>query len=351
MSLMFDTIEKVDNIKINFIIGRGRSGTTLLSSILNKYDQVLATHENQFMLVFYKKFSKKKEWRKADIDFILDNLWIKQNMMSLLWKIDMGKLKKTLYHFLPELNFSRMCKIIYCSHINFLPTNTIIIDKNPIYSFHVKKWKSLFPNAKFIILIRDYRAQYLSMNNNKMKPFLKNRFQSYWNYTYDSILNNTSLTNENSIIVKYEDLILNTENKTSALLSFLNIDPNKIKSKNSKYITINQTDSIIEKVFLERHQNVNKPISPSNINKWQKELTVDTIKNLETNNGYIGSQFDYSLTQIKESKPSSIPFYKKQFILLFTKYIFMIPISIQRFAYSLVRKKINKQIQKSSNNL
>lgn len=347
MDLLFENINQVDDLQIHFIIGRGRSGTTLLSSILNKYEEVLATHENQFMLVFHKKFSKKKKWHKTDIDYILNNLWIKQNMMSLLWKIDMEKLKKTLYHFLPLMNYNRLCKIIYCAHNNFSQTNTIIIDKNPIYSFHVKKWKALFPDAKFIILIRDYRAQYLSMSNNKMKPFLKNRFQSFWNYTYGFLLNETSLTKENSIIIKYENLILNTQNTTTTILSFLKINPHKVKSNSLTYISLNPTDSIIEKGFLERHQNVNKPINPSSISKWKQQLSTSTIKKLETYNGYLGLKFAYPLTQIKEPKPSNVPFYKKLFILCFTKYIFLTPISIQRFLYNLVRKKINKQITKN----
>jgi len=346
LDLIFENIEEVDGLQMHFIISRGRSGTTLLSSMLNQYDEVLATHENQFMLVFYYKFHKKKKWQKADIDFILNNLWIKKKMMRLLWRIDMDKLRNTLYHFIQELNYGRLCKIIYCSHCNFSYSNNIIIDKNPVYSFHISKWKVLFPNAKFVILIRDYRAQYLSMNNSRLNPFLKNKLQFYWNYTYSLFINDESLTKHNCLFIKYENLVVHTQSTIDSILSFLNIDIQKISTKSSTYISIDQKDSIVENVFFESHQNVNKAIDPSKMNRWQKELPTSIIRNLETFNGYIGNKFGYPLTQIKNPKPFALPFRKKILILLVTKYIFLLPIIIQKLMYNLAREKVNSQIEK-----
>lgn len=50
------TLEEIDKIKINFIIGAGRSGTTLVTVILNQYNNCVASPEMHQFIYFYKKY-------------------------------------------------------------------------------------------------------------------------------------------------------------------------------------------------------------------------------------------------------------------------------------------------------
>ncbi len=49
-------LKKLDDIKINFIIGPGRSGTTLLSVMLNEYPNCISAPEIHHFVFFYKKY-------------------------------------------------------------------------------------------------------------------------------------------------------------------------------------------------------------------------------------------------------------------------------------------------------
>src|ERR1700758_5626824 len=53
---MVKTLDKPDNIKIHFIIGSGRSGTTLLFHILNNHKNCVSSPEFKHLLFFYEKY-------------------------------------------------------------------------------------------------------------------------------------------------------------------------------------------------------------------------------------------------------------------------------------------------------
>lgn len=54
------TPSQLQNTQLHFIIGPHRSGTTLLTSILNAHPQILSTPEFRFVLHFMNPYGKQK---------------------------------------------------------------------------------------------------------------------------------------------------------------------------------------------------------------------------------------------------------------------------------------------------
>ncbi len=331
----------IDDLNFYFIIGKGRSGTTLLSSLLAKNAQILATHESRFMLVFYKKFRYKKEWTKKDIRFILKNLWIRQKLMKEQWQIDMSFLESLLFHHIKDLNYQRFCKIIYTCHCHYSNQIDTIIDKNPLYSFHIDKWMDLFPQAKFIVMVRDYRDQYFSMIADKLKPMKTNGLTSLWAYLYQQLLMNPSLHNENTLYVKFEDLIENKDLVINNILTFLDVSSKE--SIEQEFISTNQTDSKINELFYRRHQNVNRKIDKNNKNKWMV-LPDKIILELEKYNAQTGKKFGYQSSLITDDEmQKSTSLRQKILIQLFSNYMYQMPIKAQKLLYDFGRFMVKQK--------
>lgn len=334
----------IDSLQFVFILGRGRSGTTLISASLSKYEDLLATHEAQFMLVFYQKFSKKKQFSISDIEFILKHLWIRQSLMQFQWQIDMDELKKILLYHLKNLTYQRLCKIIYTFHHSFRPKVKIIIDKNPVYSYHVDKWLHFFPNSKFIILVRDYRDQYLSMISNKLKPIKANGLTSIWAYAYNQLLSNPSLNDKNTLYVKFEDLIENKDLILNKIIGFLNIS-SKVSTEQD-FISSTQTNSKLNQIFYQRHKNVNKKIDKNNKGKWKK-LPHKTILELEKYNAQTGKLFGYQPSLLVEDNIQKNTSFRQQLLIsFFSNYMYKMPIKVQSLLYDFGRFIVKQKNRK-----
>jgi hypothetical protein len=65
----------------HYIIGIGRSGTTLLSKLLNQHKNCLVTLETDFVIFFYHSFKDKTIFSKNDFELIANyfNLFFKIN--------------------------------------------------------------------------------------------------------------------------------------------------------------------------------------------------------------------------------------------------------------------------------
>lgn len=50
-------IEQLDNTSVHFVIGAGRSGTTILTMILNAHPEVSCTPEVKQVMTFYKDYA------------------------------------------------------------------------------------------------------------------------------------------------------------------------------------------------------------------------------------------------------------------------------------------------------
>ena len=143
-----------------FIVSSGRSGTTLLSSILNTSNQVTILPESDFIARAFPFYGEKCSFTTDDY-FKLIKLFQKTSVMD-GWKLDQERLIETFNIQKPksfaEINLM-ICKA-YLKKIGEPESQWGIKMPNLIFSLH--RVFKIFTDAKILHLVRDRRYEILS---------------------------------------------------------------------------------------------------------------------------------------------------------------------------------------------
>lgn len=288
---------------LNFIIGAGRSGTTLLMNILNNHEDICAPPEHDFLLPFLFNFGNKNSLTDKDKSDMIDFLWIRKQESKQLWNIDMDSLKNELI----GNNKLNSFKDVYCTILKQYQNNTTancIIDKNPFYSNYIAKIDSQFQNAKFIAVIRDYRDRFTSIK--KIGSALKknNLIRSLTWVKYNNNIIRYEKEKSNQIhIVRYENLVKNPQEEIQKICTFLNLNfqENMLASQNN-IATVKQGE--YSNRINAMHADSRREIHQNKINIWKSELTKKEVEELTC---YCGKTANH----LKYADIPSISFWKK----------------------------------------
>ena len=116
-------------IPIAFIVGSPRSGTTLLSSLLNAHENIAEFYEPYYLWERYFDVSESDIWNPNNSNQDINEKIVNE------FKIFLKKSQKKL-----------------------------VLDKSPYNSFNIELINEIFPNAKWIHILRDGRDVTLSIN-------------------------------------------------------------------------------------------------------------------------------------------------------------------------------------------
>jgi hypothetical protein len=259
-----------------FIIGRPRTGTTLLRSLFDAHPNVQIPWECQFILNLYPKYGKLEHWNTETLEqFYADLL---QQWQFSAWNTDHEKLKSDILGCKGENTYTSVCQAVYLNHISFYPKDEIrlIGDKNHGYTIYTHRLKKLFPDAKFIYILRDYRDNFESVRNVDFEMPVVSLVVYKWKYFYRKALQAERQYPESFYFIRYEDLVTDPELHFNKLCEFLGIpfapevfDFYKMKDKaREKYPA-----DILEK----HHKSLFNPVNTSRIGRWQKSMTTRQI--------------------------------------------------------------------------
>lgn len=280
-------MQNLDNISINFILSTARTGSTLLSSMLNMHPKIISPVEEQFAYHLFEKYQHVKLWNEETINNYCNDFYLYNNGLLELQFGTRESLEASLIKNKSNLNVTNAIKLTY---LNFYPNKnksnvTTIVDKQLQFHYHITDLNTFYPNSKFIILTRDPRDNvYL-----KQKFFLKNNrkkdiyiLAKSWDFVFRLILKKTKNINKNRIlIVKYEDLVTNTEKELRNVCDFLSLkfDPSTLHyyetisaEFNTKINTLSQEK---RNFYNSSIRSLTEKINPNKINIWKKELTTD----------------------------------------------------------------------------
>lgn len=297
--------ETLKNIPVHFIVGLGRSGTTLVTSILNNHPQVLSAPESRFILYCLQPYKDKKSFTKTEADEFMDIIFsIKESRFVSLkfWFIDKEKLRKDIYSFLPDISFKELCKLVYLnSYLSQGKSGVkVIIDKNPPYTLHLEKFMKLFPGAKFIGLTRDYRDNALSRHQfhfDSIKSIIYHGI--IWNEYNRNLVRAGKKYPGRMLLLRYEDMVNNPEENITRIYNFLGIDPS-VRSKEDPAAYKGYFDKILselkpheQEIFMQMHGRVIQKVDASKVDKWKSQLPPYYIACLDYVCGKTGGSFGY----------------------------------------------------------
>lgn len=274
--------------QIAFIVGMGRSGTTLLTNMLNSNPEIIASPENEFVIHSYGTFHKKNfnDSKVVDSFFAMFN----QNFNS---AISIWKPGVELKHDIAELkdkNFGNVCKLAYLNYpLSQKDKKNVswVVDKNPSYSFHIDTLHAIFPNAKFIVIVRDYRDNVISRKKYSDENVPLHKLAAHWNYYYERIFKSLKKNNLSYHLIKYEDLASNPTDSLKSLCSYINV-PYSEQMLNFQNLSKELKKHALENVSKEKnakiqrmHSNLEKKVNTERVNAFVNELKSPQIAFLD----------------------------------------------------------------------
>jgi len=254
--------------KIIFVGGSPRSGTTLFQKILDLHTDIYAGPEFDHLPQLMHLYIKMKEGITTG----------RQQMYY-----DSKRLKESTIKFIKTLLVE---KFVNKGHL-------IISEKTPDNVLVFNELIELFPDAKFIIIVRDPRGVFNSFKRLKKKDLRANKKRriGFGDFFYEDLkkiyksiyLGNKFLEKHNSCchLVFYEHLVTSPKQEIKKVCNFLDISyqPQMLNTERRNDSTI-----LIEKMGKEKNPFVtplfDQKIQKSSLNSWKKELSnieINTI--------------------------------------------------------------------------
>ncbi len=274
---------------------------------MNAHPNVIGPPEYSFIVYLYSRYGNKKHWTKADIAEFIEALYFRP--LFSLWLINKDELTEKLNAIADKADYALICKIIFYQMSQGKENISLFCDKNPENSLFINTLLKVFPDAKFIHMVRDPRDNVNSQSRSFKKKniyLIARRWMGY----------NTAIENEKKKMparfhaLLYENLVTTTEASMKAVCEFLGItySPSMIEHQFNDRI-----ESLKENKFIERVKTIHKgllnPINTSNIGKWQKEMSPQSIAITESITGDLAkTKYGYKVKREKsKSRKKYLP--------------------------------------------
>lgn len=267
-----------------FIVGAQRSGTTLLRLMLNAHSQIAIPEEGTFWMPLLRRYKNNKFQKFNSIKRERYKKYLLSNCQFKLWGMDSAECV-SIFTDSEMINLPTLMESFYKLYAR-KQGKDIWGDKTPSFFRMTPVLAQLFPQAKFINVIRDGRDLFLSWK--KMNPAKSNIAVVAYEWRYKLLKSNEDLKRfvpGRFIEVKYEDLASCPEEELRKISQFL-----KIPFESGMLSYWKTSPQYIGKHHSEL---IFKPPSTKSINKWKNQLTSKEINIFEsiahdclTNYGY-----------------------------------------------------------------
>jgi len=285
-----------------FIIGNPRSGTSLFRLLLTSHTDIHIPPECGFMVWWLEKY-KNWSWAEGDLELFLDDLFSAKKIE--FWNLDRESLTADLWDVKPK-DYASLAQAIYLHHRNKSgKINAVLGDKNNFHLNHIFDLNQLFPDSKFVHIIRDGRdvaTSYVNMSKIQSQSDYRPRLPSSiekiakeWRKNIEEIHKGfAKLARESFLEIRYEDLVLETEKTLLKVCEFLgqNYQPTMLD-----FYLNNQENSLEPSEFMAWKSRTLNKIDPSAIGKW-KNLPQDDIERFENISGEVLSKYNYPVASI-----------------------------------------------------
>lgn len=292
----------IKNLQTHYIIGIGRSGTSLLMSLLGAHPSIHGTPENYFSVFFAKKFKNKTRFSAHDIRLIHRfNIAFNKLQPYVAFQYTLNEENDLLKNGFKG-NYNELCQQIYLSFEHATIKNTeakIIIDKNPSNTLFTNKILDFNPNSKFILVVRDYRANILSRKESIHLLSPNVAFNSIrWNYFTKKALQLKEKFPEKVLLIRYEDLVRATDETLNTIFVFLDVEcinSQELRERErASYLEFEHDEKLKSSVRIQKkYGDLAKPIFTNRTEKWKENLTAFEIETTEAICNEVGKKVGY----------------------------------------------------------
>ena len=250
-----------------FEVGVARSGTTILSLMLDAHPRIAIPYESHFFVDYYRNRDSvnrklaNPDARKEVMAGILNERYVREwDYTPSLESLDLSECT----------DLAGAIRAVYEAYADHHGKD-IWGDKTPGYITHINVLNDLFPDAKFIHLIRDGRDVALSLMKQWFGP---NDFVSALKFWKERALVGermlAMLPADRVFALKMEELALYPEETLRNLCHFLEIEfvPEMLTAFNQ-----NAAAKVGDRIGT-HHTGLSGPLDISNVTRWDKELSA-----------------------------------------------------------------------------
>ncbi len=273
------------NKNISFIVGTGRSGTTILAKTLNANSKICIPPELQILFEYSNNGKRLYDVFKAgDTKY-----WNAEDFIKHVENISPNDFKKFFdyesffrsYKY-PVKNISKLIQDLYLAIAKAYDKN-IFLEQTPWYGQRLDIIKELFPEAKIIHMVRDGRDVALSFART---PWWHNDpLQNLDRWAFESKKISEDLKKyfkpTQYLEIRYEDFVAEPEKKLNDICRLLDVkfekarlNPNNLISYEEYSKGYDRTKDIYSKEFNQWKENKNVALFSGNVYGWKKNQDI-----------------------------------------------------------------------------
>ena len=278
------------SLPVFFIVGRGRSGSTLLRTLLDAHPHVMIPLESRFVQFLYYRYASVKEWTEETAGRAIRDLEHAFDPPEL----DLENLQEQIRAHEQDLSFPLLCRLIYLNTRTAFPKKEIRIigDKNPRYTFFIPRLLEIFPDARFIHLVRDYRDNVAAIR--RAAGIIHESGHTCvslgrWKLYNRVILGYRKKFPDQFCTVRFEDLVTRPEKELKSVCGFLGLAfaPQMLNYRQH----IHQYYG--DEGFQSLHRSLELNFDHSKIGEWKTSLSRKKAIRCEVLAGHFPEQFGY----------------------------------------------------------
>lgn len=270
----------MESTKLNnifFLVYDSRSGSTFLANLLVKYVGAAIPPETNFVYKILSNYNKNTIDNDRDLNNILEIIYKDRKFSD--WNLERKELESCIKPNLPLTIGNLILEICSLYKNKNFPNSKIFGLKKSYYLTQYEQMKKMFPQAKFVGIVRDGRAVFNSKKHSIYsvtgKPFETNPYKAAkrWCKICRKLREVQNKYPQETISIRYEEMIQDTEQTVDRVSQFLNVTELQELE--------NKTYAIPDR-YGELHKNVNKKPLTNRINAWQKSLSAQEIYAFES---------------------------------------------------------------------
>lgn len=281
------------NLKPVFIGGCDRSGTTFMGALLGAHSQCVTTPESQFIIETFQHFDSYEN----DLSWCINR--ITNNWRYKIWDLHVNY---DNYDDLGDrVDYSELILFIVWEYSKKISKQSpkIWIDHTPWNTRYALTLHELFPQSKFIHLVRDGRAIAASISQLDWPIVSINRRARFWLERLSfGLAAEKYFGPDNYLSIRFEDLVLEPENTLIKICQFLNIEFQPSLLSGNGFVP--------PKYTMKQHSLVGTPPDPDRVLAWKKQLSAREIEIFEYITGDMLSYLGYTRMFDGKAKPPSL---------------------------------------------
>jgi hypothetical protein len=252
-----------------FIVGSGRSGTTLLRMILASHSRLAIPPETYFLDPLLKRLPTARALTRDEVEravaIVTGSIrWADMDIATEAYRAEASA------H--PEPHLRDLIEIVYRAHLK-REGKSRWGDKTPAYIRIVPQLAALYPEARFIHLMRDGRDVAKSFQSVGWYGPLLNRNMGEWLEAaeLDARWRRMPFA-DRMLLVRYEDLVRDTENSVRKICAFLGED-----YEPGMLAWTDKVDRLVPQREMAIHGKLRRPPDPGDVERWRREMSVSEL--------------------------------------------------------------------------